>query len=388
MAVADQPPGKHNLAFKIYNPFADFETVRALWLAMLDQSAHGFFTSWGWISTWLNSLPETSNVRLVVGYHGEEAVEALFVGGAARRRYRFLPSKILSLNSTGNPYYDKLYIEDNSILLKPGASFRPGEILGFLDFFAWDEFHLPGASGDFMGQPGLFGRRRGVGLLVDEAADAHFVRLEKIREANMDYYKLLSANKRSQIRRSIKQYELDGALQVREAESAGEALEMLNSLAALHQQAWEKRGDPGAFANDHFRRFHRELVGSRFGKGEIQILRVFNDKMTIGYLYNFIFKKHVLFYQSGLNYENANIYRPGLVAHYYAVLHNAQKGMDVYDFLAGNDDYKKSLSTDSRPMQWSRLVKGKRRLFLEQMAAGLRRRADQSNKRSVKELGK
>jgi CelD/BcsL family acetyltransferase involved in cellulose biosynthesis len=92
--------------------------------------------------------------------------------------------------------------------------------------------------------------------------------------------------------------------------------------------------------------------------------------MTIGYLYNLVYDKNVLFYQSGLNYSGSNIYRPGLISHYYAIIHNAQKGMDVYDFLAGDSDYKKSLSTNSCRMYWARLVKGKPRLYLGKLAAG------------------
>lgn len=368
MTDPSQTPKTHDLVFEIYNPFEDFETARGVWLAMLDKSPHSFFTSWGWISTWLNSLPASSNVRLAAGFNKKEPVAALFVGGTTRLKRKFIPTRVISLNSTGDPYFDKLYIEYNSILTDPSYPFQEGDIFGFLERFQWDEFHLPGVCFDFISPPRVR-TNRDVHLVLDEATEAHFVELEKIRAADMDYYKLLSANKRSQIRRSIREYERDGAVQIREAASVSEALEMLDTLAALHQRAWNKRNDPGAFANDYFRQFHRELVGSRFEKGEIQLLHIFTPTMTVGYLYNFIFDKRVMFYQSGLNYENANIHRPGLVSHFHAILHNAQKGMDAYDFMAGDDDYKKSLSTDARPMQWARLIKGRHRLWLEKTAA-------------------
>jgi CelD/BcsL family acetyltransferase involved in cellulose biosynthesis len=73
----------------------------------------------------------------------------------------------------------------------------------------------------------------------------------------------------------------------------------------------------------------------------------------------------VLFYQSGLNYSAGNQYRPGLVSHYFAILHNAAQNMDSYDFLAGDADYKKSLGTNSLPMYWIRLIKNNSRYRLE-----------------------
>lgn len=88
--------------------------------------------------------------------------------------------------------------------------------------------------------------------------------------------------------------------------------------------------------------------------------------MTIGYLYNFVYEGRVLLYQSGFNYQagTANAYRPGVVSHYYAIVYNASQNMLKYDFLAGDDAYKRGLSTGSEKMYWLRLVKSPYRLFL------------------------
>jgi CelD/BcsL family acetyltransferase involved in cellulose biosynthesis len=201
--------------------------------------------------------------------------------------------------------------------------------------------------------------------MIDRVAKSHFVELHKIRDAGMDYLSLLSANKRSQIRRSIKQYEVDAKIQSQQATSAEEALVMLDELARLHEQAWQNRGKTGAFSNKYFFEFHKNLVRNHFCTGSIQLLHIFSEKETIGYLYNFIHHRKVLFYQSGLNYSAGNHYRPGLVSHYYAILHNAVQNMDTYDFLAGDAEYKRSLATDSVPMYWVRLIRSRQRYGLE-----------------------
>jgi CelD/BcsL family acetyltransferase involved in cellulose biosynthesis len=133
----------------------------------------------------------------------------------------------------------------------------------------------------------------------------------------------------------------------------------------LHQIEWKKRGEPGAFSNEYFYLFHRELIRTRFDRNEIQLLRIRSGTITIGILYSFVYQGDVLFYQSGFRYSTENVHRPGLVSHYLAVLHNARKGMKTYDFLAGDSAYKSSLSTDSTTMCWLRFVRNRRRLCLE-----------------------
>ena len=81
------------------------------------------------------------------------------------------------------------------------------------------------------------------------------------------------------------------------------------------------------------------------------MLKISAGNHIIGCLYNLIDHGRVLYYLSGFNYLPGNIYRPGLVCHYFAIVHNATIGLSCYDFLDGEDDYKISLSTDYSEMQ-------------------------------------
>jgi CelD/BcsL family acetyltransferase involved in cellulose biosynthesis len=209
-------------------------------------------------------------------------------------------------------------------------------------------------------------------IITDEISNSYYVDLEKIRAVNLDFLSLLSSNKRSQVRRSIKQYEINGELEIHESSSTEQALAMFEELVVLHQDEWNKRGKPGAFSNKFLYRFHLDLIRERFKDGEIQLLEIRNHTTTVGILYCFVYHGEVLFYQSGFNYSPGNVYRPGLVSHYYAIVHNAKKGMGTYDFLAGESAYKSSLSTDSVPMYWIRLLKNPRRLSLEKNILNLK----------------
>ncbi|MBL8092510.1 MAG: hypothetical protein JNJ43_19405, partial [Anaerolineales bacterium] len=60
---------------------------------------------------------------------------------------------------------------------------------------------------------------------------------------------LLSSNRRSQLRRSLKQYGAEENIHIHESATVEEALGLLNKLAEYHQIEWKKRGWDGAFAN-------------------------------------------------------------------------------------------------------------------------------------------
>ncbi len=353
--------------FKSCNPFTSLDSVRDIWLGLLRSSPHGYFTSWGWISVWINSLPQDCGLEFIVACLDERPVIAFFVCRSNIKRYGILKSRIMSLNSMSDPYYDALYIEYNSILYDPAVVLNMAEVVNYLDATGWDEFHLPGISAEFaahLGVPNL-NSASAFNVLIEESMPSFFVDLQKIRDSGMDFLKLLSSNKRSQIRRSIKQYELGGKIQLYEAQNTEEALSMLDQLASLHQLEWASKGQPGAFSNPYLYQFHRDLISSRFEEKEMQLLHIYNKKMTIGYLYSFVYEGRVLFYQCGFNYLADNNYRPGLVSHYFAILHNASTGKAVYDFLAGDSAYKSSLSTNSTFMYWVRLIRNKNRFTFE-----------------------
>jgi len=371
----------HGVRIVEYNRASGLGEIERIWRGLQEQCPHEYFLSWGWISTWLESLPREVDVRLVVGLVQDQPALAFFLGSTRRRKYGILPTRTLALNTTGNRYFDLLYLEYNSALALPSLQFTLADLLRWLEDKRWHEFSLPGLSSEFARGMGLLDSEApsSIGVLLEEESSAYFVDLAQVRAAKMDYLSLLSSNKRSQIRRSIKEYEKEGEVRIEAAQSVAEALEMLSALADLHQEEWQKRGKPGVFSNPYLMDFHRRLIASRFDAGEIQLLRVFTPQDTLGYLYSFVYNGKVLFYQSGLKYRPGNLYRPGLVSHYFAILHNARADRRIYDFMAGEAGYKSSLATDSVPMYWMRLVKGGLRLSAEKTVLRLKDRLKETS---------
>jgi CelD/BcsL family acetyltransferase involved in cellulose biosynthesis len=320
----------------------DFAALEEKWRDLEARSDCSFFQSW----TWTGCLVEErfpDPVLVEARESGRTVALALF-----NRRGR-----TLHLGESGDPALDGVYIEFNGVLAETGreaaltalclraARTRSG---------AW----LPGA------RPRLV--LGGVTASTEAAAaEAGFVRRNRslsapfigLTRAETCFLDSRSANTRQQLRRSNRGYAAIGGIAIEPAQTLTRANEFLDGLMVLHQASWKARGKPGAFASPFFARFHRTLIARGLPLGEIDLLRVAAGTQTIGFLYNFHYRDRSLAYQSGFDYAGAGRQgKPGLTCHYEAIRLAARSGAVRYDFLAGDDRYKRSLSDGAETLHW------------------------------------
>jgi len=338
-----------NFVLYKYNSHSQFDDIEEIWTTLLKKCPHTYFLSWPWTEAWLKNLPADCEVSLIAGFLNESPVIAFFLGSKTTTRGRFFKFRQIALNQTLNPNIDIVWIEYNKILIDPEFAINIEEIIKLLPE-PWDEFSLTRCeSTPQTPSTSHFNNNHqyNVSVVRDKSL---YVNLTKIRENNYDYLALISQNKRNQIRRSIKEYNKIGELKLTIAENVEEALTILDELIELHQKRWTARGQPGAFSNPYFTNFHKDIIIGRLSYGEIQLLKLTAGQTTIGCLYSFIYNGNVLFYQSGFNYMESNLFRPGLTCHYHAIIHNAILGHNHYDFLSDDNQYKISLGTDYNEM--------------------------------------
>jgi len=308
-----------------------------------------YFLSWGWVETWIRNLPPDCDVSLIAGFKDNAPAVAFFIGYRESIRHGLFRARQLSLNSTPVRHLDALCIDYNMALIDPAVTLTLESLAEQMPVKEWDEFYMERCAPACW--PNLAFEENAsdkYNVQIIDHGRSFYVDLEKVRQNDMDYLGMLSKNKRQQIRRSLREYEKRGEIEIGVPKNPHDALNMLDELAQLHQKEWQRRGKPGAFSNDSFMKFHRELISTQFETGAIQLLCFFAGSEPIGRLYNFVYNGHVLYYQSGFNYLPGNLYRPGLVCHYLAVMRNAAEDRKTYDFLAGEAPYKESLSTDWR----------------------------------------
>lgn len=344
------------------------------WRALEERADTSFFVSWSWIGCWIEALRGEVELLVLRARLNGRTVGLGVLGTHLERRHRVITSRTLRLHATGRPELDILMIECNGLLVDrefhAAVSRRMFACLLQRES-AWDELMLDGMR-DVRSLPHSSGR-----TAVHIASHAnHYVDLAAVRAASGGYLSLLGSKTRARIRRSLKEYTAVGELELHCAADTAQALSFLEGLKTYHQSYWAARGEPGAFANPFFERFHRQLVQSAFARGEIQLLAVDAGKRRLGYVYNFLRRGHIYNYQSGLDYHICGKHnRPGLVAHMLAVEFNARAGHRVYDYLAGDSEYKQALGTAAGEMSWVTVQRDRVRFRVEWAARMLLRRA-------------
>jgi CelD/BcsL family acetyltransferase involved in cellulose biosynthesis len=302
-------------------PVGKWPDLIARWQALEPRAAGGFFRS----STFLFCQAErrfTNAQLLEVTQDGMDLALAL-VGRTGGR---------LWLNQTGDTAEDSVFIEHNGLLAAPEAAPLVAEALrvtagqASLVLSGIDEATLAAASG--------------AGWL--EQRERRFAPCVALDRLDRPFLETLSANARSQIRRSLRLYGPD--LRLARAVSLEQAQAFLSELIDLHQASWVARGAPGAFATGIMRGFHQELIARAWPLGRADLLRITAGDRVIGLLYNLIADGVVHSYQSGFAYSADAREKPGLCCHALAIQHYADAGARAYDLLGGADRYKLTLT--------------------------------------------
>ena len=314
----------------------DLALLGRQWRALEQRANPSFFQSW----TWLGCQVEARFDNPVLLTATEES-ETVALGLFNRRR------RTLWLHETGDPGLDAPFIERNGLLIAHGHAHRLPELLRAL--------------------PGQL-VMAGVDETTARAAQAGrvVVSLQTRAAPVLDLQRVLldtiSSNARAQLRRTMRRYEQRGPLSVRRAGHTAEALTMLRDLVALHATRWQRRGLPGAFADPRTLAFHQALIERGVDRDEVDLLRIDAGPRLVGLLYNLRRGSNVFAYQGGFDFGDAAVQeassqlKPGLVCHALAAEWYRGRGLQSYDFGAGDARYKRSLSSRADTMQWLTLA--------------------------------
>lgn len=330
-------------------------------------AAHGagsepesIFLTPAWLGTWLDCLPNSVEIWLASVDSAGGCLANTLWGYRRQRRHGVFRSDGLFLNESGVPSLDALTMEYNGLMAR--FDDKPRAVAQLLDFLerdgpAWNELFLSGLGERESAIWREQARARGLRERLLAEKPSFLVDLQAIRRAGGDYLGQLSRNTRHQIRRSHRLYGGDGASAAHTACSRQEALAFFAELKELHQAHWTAKGVPGAFANPIFESFHKEFIKRRFDAGEIQLIKVAAGEATVGVLYNLAYRRRVYAYQSGFRYLDDPKAKPGLLAHACAIEAALNGPYDCYDFMAGDGQHKRSMSTSTTPLLWFVLAK-------------------------------
>ena len=332
-------------------PWSEWTQVAPRWQALVEKSnILSFFVTTDWVTAWIDTFGSQLEPEIVFfgDFTGDFAACIL-----VRRSERRGPVSVrrVYLNTAGEDEPDETFLERNTLLCAAGREEdAAAAFVRHLSGESWDELLLNGclATPVIQSVAGAF-----AGMKATHAPRTNFyVDLAALRNSGTAYETALSSKTRYNIRQSLKLYEQMGPLRIRFASDECDAQTLLTKLAELHQSRWEARDMPGAFASGKFMAFHRSLIARTFSKGAVELVEISAGQTPVGFLYNFVLGSTISFYQCGFSYSENKRLRPGLVSLFLATGEYLKRGFDEFDLMEGDTEYKRSLSTAARELDW------------------------------------
>jgi Acetyltransferase (GNAT) domain len=307
-----------------------------------------FFLSQVWIDYYFSQWPKTDHYGVLS--QNDRVIACLSKGVfTSRLRFSFLS---LGLNASSSEGLQSATLETNGAIGSNSNELLtkfPSILDALLQSSNWDEIRVDAMLAPEADTIANLASDRGLICHLDSENKTYSVDLEKIRsEFSGDFIASRSSNTRAQLRKALRKTEQElGKVVLRVAETSEQATHWLGELAALHKIRWNSGGEVNGFVNSTFSQFQDGLVQFCFSQGVLQMLRLDAGNKPLAYLYNFKYKGQILFYMSGVDYKGTESFKPGLLAHWFAIEHNLATGAKTYDFLAGTNRYKESLCTES-----------------------------------------
>lgn len=345
---------------------------------VLERPAESFFLGAEWFNACLNTWPGKDRYAVTrITRNGETSI-ALIGSGRRRSRLRW-SSRMLALNELYDPVYDQVTMECNGLYGIDSGQFEEHFdelIAGLLQRSNWDELRIAGVMDTRAEAVRRVAARHGLHVEPYSTKQTYWVDLDDIRGAHGgDYLAALSSNTRQQLRRARRAAQNAlGEVQLAAAATTDEALSWFDDIGPLHRTRWGSGPANTGFDNPRFMQFHRGLIRDGFDAGHVELLRISAGQTVLSYLYNFLLDGRVYFYLGGVNYDVDVKFKPGMVAHLLAIERHLASGSRVYDFLAGRNRYKESMSTHSASQEWLVLQRPRLRLHVERAVRTLRDR--------------
>lgn len=345
--------------------------IRQYWQSLENLAPRAFFLRWPWVDTWLQTYrPEL----IVVTAHPSDdkpqnpVAIGLFTLSTQKRRF-FIHSRQLRLNQTGNPDEDQIWVEFNEPLCAPNHQITAALacLKGLQQFVdEADEIVLSMTSLQLARNI----QEHFAAVTIDLQVPAYQCNLAALRDSDQAFLDSLSSNSRYQVRRAMRRYQQrDGALQLQAAGTVEQALACFHEAGKLHRQRWADSG----FHNPAFVAFHEHLIRNYFADGYIALLKITAGEKILGLLYYQISDNTAWFYLQGVCSESDAKFKPGLVAHALANQYFLEQGLDFYDYMGGDSQYKQQLAQRSHEQVCLTIQQPRIKFILEKLGRSLKK---------------
>jgi|SRR5208337_1676986 len=312
----------------------DFYALRNEWNDLLEKSDQNtIFLRWEWLYTWWQVYGTGSNQLCIYIVKEDGRLVAIAPFYRTRKYIFFSELRFLGSNVICSDYL-------NIILIKNKEETLMDFILPALDGMKnWDALELKNiisSSGSVSAVESFFKRRGYMTSLDREYTVCPYIYLKSPWESINDSF---SSKIRNIISRKSKKLEKSYTVSYYNVKSNEDIKKYLPDFVRLSRLRFNQKKMRSPFMDEKFYAFHKKII-SELAKKEMvkfDFLKV-NDTL-IASTYMFRYNKRDYYYQSGFD-PDWDSYSPGTLLFYHSIKNAHDTGIEEYDFLQGDENYK------------------------------------------------
>lgn len=337
VAGARASAARSKLDVRVTDSAAGFDELGPSWKALHDADPEAsVFVSWDWMRPWWNYYGKGQLLRLLAAYKDEQLVGILPLwvqrktsGALAPRLLRFVGTGGDTAPDYLGPVYDRAHAKEIA------ARFAEHILTHIAE---WDVLLLSDLREDEPLGDAL--RRacaaRGLPTSSQVSAEIAFITLPKTWD---DYLAGVSRDRRYTIRNTRRKAEANYGVRFFTETDPQRLDGLFDRLVELHTSRWHARGEAHAFSTPEYVGFHRDAVQSCAQRGWVRFYGLEVSGRPIAMFYCYQFRNRIFYFQAGFDPAFEKM-RPGLVLIGHSVEHAIGSGMEVFDFLRGEHEYK------------------------------------------------
>lgn len=325
---------------------SQIDEALAVW-RLLEQRIQGTSVACSstWTDCWIHHYGDLIPFRLLVAEASGLVRGIALLTDGVMQKWGNVPIRSRHLGTAGEPQVGSVCVEYNRILVEQGweDQFHRGLFEHLERDNGWEQLRLDGID-----ERDLSPWMERFPQAEIRVRDSRYFDFKQARDQGTDAISQLGKSTRANLRRRLRQY---GDLKLEWAENVSQADSILSELIELHQARWLAVGEPGAFANERFRKFQEHAAIRLFLERRAVLFRVRQGEETVGCLYLLVDRNRLLDYLSGFVSFDVKP-SPGLITHYLCMEEALRRGYDAYDFLVGEKRHKDNLSTHTNRLCW------------------------------------
>lgn len=113
-----------------------------------------------------------------------------------------------------------------------------------------------------------------------------------------------------------------------------------SDLIRLHSKRWNDKEEKGVLENSEIQKFHQDVFENSYSKGNVHYFLLKIGNIAAACYYVLTNKSQAYFYLSGFDPFYSR-FSPGTIALFMSINHLLENGITCFDFLRGNETYKK-----------------------------------------------